>query len=298
MHPVEVLERLGGIADRQVLLRATTISRIRGALERGEIVKAGRGGYALPTAQNALRAARRLSGVGSHESAASYHGWETKADPERPNVIVPRNRKVALHARRGVLVHYRDLDEHEYSGLVTTKARTVIDCARDLPFDRALAVADSALRRGDLTRDELIGLGLRLPKLGRKRALAVIEAADGRAANPFESCLRAIALGVPGLTVEPQVVIDEDGFVVRPDLVDVTLRIVIEADSYAFHSSRTELRRDVRRYTGLVVRAWTVVRFTWEEVMFEPDYVRGCLVSLVEGAQERAVSPRRARKLA
>ncbi len=39
---------------------------------------------------------------------------------------------------------YRDLEEHEHDGVSTSKERTVIDCAKDLPFDRALAVADSA----------------------------------------------------------------------------------------------------------------------------------------------------------
>ncbi|MFT4009282.1 MAG: DUF559 domain-containing protein [Nocardioidaceae bacterium] len=296
VHPVEALQRLGGVADRQTLLCATTISSLRGALARGEIVKAGHRGFALPSAQRGLRAAQQLSGVASHESAASYHGWEIKSEPERPNVIVPRKRNVPFRARRGVQVRYRDLDEHEHGGLVTGKARTVIDCARDLPFDRALSVADSALRHEDVIQDELVELALALPNRGRARALRVIEAADGRAANPFESCLRAIALDVPGLCVEPQLVIEQDGFRGRPDLVDVTLRIVIEADSYEFHSSRADLHRDIRRYTALVVRGWTVVRFTWEDVMFDPDYVRACLVSLVEGAKEQAVARKGAQK--
>lgn len=127
VDPVEVLQRLGGVADRQALLRATTIGRVRGALARGEIIKAGWGGFALPSAQRGLRVAQQLSGLASHESAALHHGWEIKSEPEQPNVIVPRNRKVRLGER--------------------------------------------------------------------KRALRVVEAADGRAANPFESCLRAISLG-------------------------------------------------------------------------------------------------------
>jgi hypothetical protein len=32
---------------------------------------------------------------------------------------------------------------------VTSPAWTVIDCAKDLPFDEALAIADSALRHGE-----------------------------------------------------------------------------------------------------------------------------------------------------
>jgi hypothetical protein len=39
------------------------------------------------------------------------------------------------------------------------------------------------------------------------RAVRVVVAADGRAANPFESVLRASALDVPDLSVTPQVML-------------------------------------------------------------------------------------------
>ncbi|HSV41702.1 MAG TPA: DUF559 domain-containing protein [Nocardioidaceae bacterium] len=290
MHPVDALTRLGGVADHKTMLRLTSRRRLRTALVRGDVVKTGRGGYALVTAQAGLRAAMRLNGVASHENAAVYHGWEIKLEPEQPHVIVPRHRKVTEARRRGVLVWYRDLADHEHDGLATSKERTVIDCAKDLPFDRALAVADSALRHKDVDQDRLIELALALPSTGRARALRVVTAASELAANPFESVLRAIALDVPGLDVKPQVVISEFSYTCRPDLVDKALRVVIEADSFEFHSSRKALKKDIERYTNLVVRGWRVVRFSWEHVMFEPEYVRTCLVALVEGPQELATA--------
>lgn len=289
MHPVEALRRLGGVADRKTLLRLTSRRRLRTSLARGEVVKAGRYGFALVTAQAGLRAARALTAIASHESAAIYHGWEVKLPPERPHVIVPRHRKVPEHRRRGVHLWFRDLADHEHDGLATNKERTVIDCARDLPFDQALAVADSALRHGDVTKDRLLARALAIPTRGRAKAMRVVLAADGRAANPFESVLRAIALDVPGLAVEPQVVITEHAYTARPDLVDRAKRLVIEADSFEFHSTRKALRRDIERYTNLVVRGWIVVRFAWEHVMFEPEYVRSCLLALVEGPETLAI---------
>jgi very-short-patch-repair endonuclease len=85
--------------------------------------------------------------------------------------------------------------------------------------------------------------------------------------------------------------IEERGFRGRPDLVDRSRRIVIEAESFEFHGKRKALKRDCERYTGLVVRGWRVVRFAWEHVMFEPDYVQDCLVALVDGLPERATLP-------
>lgn len=100
------------------------------------------------------------------------------------------------------------------------------------------------------------------------------ECADARADNPFESVLRAIALGVPDLSVEPQVWIEGIG---RPDLVDVARRLVLEADSFEFHGRRAALTHDCERYNALVADGWRVLRFAWEHVMFQPAYVRGVL---------------------
>ena len=293
MHPVEALKRVGGIATRSELLRLTTRRRVRSALAKGEVIRTGRNRYALPTASEGVRAAGRLAGVASHRTAASMHGWKLAEQPPQPEVIVPRGRKIEPHRRRGIEVFWRRrLREDEVvRGLVTEPHRTVIDCARDLPFHEALAIADSALRSGDVDRDRLVQLALALPSAGRQTALRVVNAADGRAANPFESVLRAIALQVPGLAVEPQVEINERGFLGRPDLVDRRRRLVLEADSFEWHGGRKALHRDCARYNALVIRGWTVLRFSWEMVMLEPDYVRDCLMFWVEGPRRRTPLP-------
>lgn len=56
---------------------------------------------------------------------------------------------------------------------VTSPPRTVADCARWLPFDEALAVADSAMRAG-LTRRDLLAAVEALPRTGRERARWVV----------------------------------------------------------------------------------------------------------------------------
>ena len=90
--------------------------------------------------------------------------------------------------------------------------------------------------------------------------------------------LRAIALDVPGLDVRPQVWVGRIG---RPDLLDRRLRIVVEAESFEFHGQRRRLKRDCERYNALVIDGWAVIRFSWEHVMLEPEYVAGTLRALV-----------------
>jgi very-short-patch-repair endonuclease len=56
---------------------------------------------------------------------------------------------------------------------------------------------------------------------------------------------------------------------------------VLEAESYEWHGDRAGFRKDVRRYTLLTADGWTVLRFTWEDVLFRPDRVRRVIARAV-----------------
>lgn len=292
------LERLGGVATAAELGRFCSRERLRLALARGRVVRDGHGRYALPEADEALRAANRLSGVLCLDSAALYHGWKTKTRWSSPAVAVPRNRKLPAARREGVRVLYVDLPTADVRGRATSPVRTVMDCASRLPFDEALAIADSALREGDVSKPELVQAADLMPDRYRSRCQRVVREADGRADNPFESVLRAIALDVPGLSVTPQVQIGRR----RTDLADERLRIAVEAESFEFHGVRKLLKRDCERYNIFVLRGWFVLRFAWEHVMHEPDYVRDVLLAAVRllggGPHGRALQSRSERPAA
>ena len=287
MDPVSALTQLGGVATVGELGRLGSRGRLRAAVAAGDVVRVARGCYALPGADPARAAAAQVGGVVSHLSAAQHWRWKLKLPPQLPTITVPRRRSgLASH---DVELHWADLRPDQVRGRVTSPVQTVTDCARAYPFDVALSVADSALRAG-IARDRLRAAALASPRTGRGRAVRVVEAADSRAHNPFESVLRAIAYGVPGLCVEPQQWVGQIG---RVDLLDARLGLVIEAESFGFHSDRRSLARDVRRYTGFARLGLTIVRFTWEEVMFDPAYVQAVLADLVAlGPRARAVRRR------
>ncbi|YAL84169.1 DUF559 domain-containing protein [Dermacoccaceae bacterium W4C1] len=265
------LAQCGGQARHCELLTLVTRRQIRAAVESGELLRLRRGLYALAGLGEEERAAAAVGGVLSHRSAAIRHGWSVRSAPTHPEVIIPR-RSGRADGRR-VRLRWRDLQPQDITGSRTSPLRTVVDCARDLPLAEALSVADSALRSGAVGPHELIGALTTLPRTGRARAEVVLEQADARAANPFESSLRAIALEAVGPVFVPQRRIELSGWVVRPDLVDPIARVVLEADSHEFHTSRTQIARDCRRYNELMMTGWTVLRFAWEHVMFEPDWV-------------------------
>jgi very-short-patch-repair endonuclease len=178
-------------------------------------------------------------------------------------------------------------DVLEESGHVTSPTRTVLDCARRLPFAAALAVADSALRQGDVDPQALARAAEAVRGKGAERARRVARRASGLAANPFESVLRALALDA-GLDVVPQLGVEVRGVTVHPDVGDRERRIVLEADSWEFHTGRDAHERDCWRYTVLVCGGWRVLRFTWHQVMYDPDFVTECLLQVLSRSRERA----------
>ncbi|MDR7252092.1 very-short-patch-repair endonuclease [Nocardioides sp. BE266] len=265
MDAVDALTRLGGIGSTADILLLTTRKRLRRAVEARHVVHVSRGRYSLPTADQARAVALEVGGHLRLLSAAAHLGWETQWPARYPQVVA---RAKPEHPVDGELV-CDTLPRNDLDGWSTSHLRTVLDCAAELPFSEALAVADSALRHGDLTHDDLMAsLRPDTPAHVRK----VLEHATHLAANPFESALRAILVDA-GIDVVPQWETTVSGVTYHPDLADPFHALAIEADSWAFHAGRPEHDADCLRYNALVVAGWTVLRFTWEQVMFAPDVV-------------------------
>jgi len=295
---VSELTRLGGCATRAQLLHVASGRRIRRAVGAGAVVRVRRGRYALPFVDEHRRVAHHLTAVLSHLSAAVAHGWGVKTAPTSPWVTVRRHRRLSLQDREGVVVVWCDLEAAEIAAGVTSPVRTVLECARRLPFDEALAVADSALRAQDVTSGELRTAADALRGPGAPQARRVARHASGLAANPFESVLRAIVLDLfdgSGVKVTPQLPVWDHGLWARVDLGVERLHLALEAEGFAAHSSRSDLVRDCHRYTELAVWGWTVLRFSWEDVMLHPEYVRWAILGWLARREGRPVSapPRR-----
>jgi very-short-patch-repair endonuclease len=281
--PTERLQELGGIATRGTLLQTCDRGDLDRAVQAGDIVRIARGRYALAAVDDAQRAAARIAGVLALTSAALRHGWAVKVVPDRPQVMLSRGRRVRAD-ERGVDVHRAELMSSDVEDGVTTAEVTLSHCLRRLPFDEALAIADSALREG-VPQSLLLRIADEARGPGSPQMRRVARCASGEAANPFESVLRSIALDVPGLDVKPQVTVREPDIVARPDLVDVQSRIILEADSYQWHGGRAQLSADARRYDLLVVNGWLVLRFSFEHVMTQPEFVRRVLLAAVALAE-------------
>jgi hypothetical protein len=201
VDPVEALTQLGGVATLAELTQALTRHQVRHAVAGGRIEHLRRDTYVLPGLDEARRAAICAGGVLGGVGAAQYWGWKVRMPPDRPCVVLPRN---ARRPAGDLECHWQGLGEDDVVDGVTGRVATVVCCARWYDVPTALSVADSALREGVVTREQLLAAAEASPRTGRAKVLAVVAAADARAANPFESCLRAHALDVPGLHLEAQ----------------------------------------------------------------------------------------------
>lgn len=272
---VAELRGRGDVATWTELKTGLTRDQLEEALASGVASRVRRNLYVLADLREVRRIAIAAGGVASHLTAAQHWGWKVKDSPERPCITLARGSRVPTGQLE---LHWQDLGPRDVAGHVTRRVPTVIACARAYDEATALCVADSALREGQVTREQLLVAAQRSPRTGRARAIRVVQLADGRAANPFESALRWLCSSVVGLVAIPQ---REVAGVGRVDLMDERLGIVIEAESVEFHGSVEAFRRDARRYTECARRGLVVVRFTWREVMHEPDLVRAALVDVV-----------------
>lgn len=276
---VEILVRLGGCATA-AQLSGVPAGALKAALQRGEVERLARGVYGLPSLGQDRLAAIGYDGVVSHTSAAIAWGLPVLVRPEKPHITVPAHRRP--RAGRPAELHWAAVSTAERADRLTSLERTVLDCARILPFGEALAVADAALATGRLMKDELESAAVAMRGPGRPNAVWVADKATRLSESFLESMLRSllISAGVDGF--EPQVVVHIDGVRVRVDLGHRLARLALEAEGYAFHGSATAFAADCRRYDDLVTAGWLVLRFTYQQVIGEPAWVVETVRSALE----------------
>jgi hypothetical protein len=83
---------------------------------------------------------------------------------------------------------------------LTTVARTLVDCAREVPLEDAVVAMDAALLAGKSTREQLVDATTRARRWpGGPRAERALTLANGRAESPLETRgrLRIVGAGLP-----------------------------------------------------------------------------------------------------
>ena len=107
---------------------------------------------------------------------------------------------------------------------------------------------------------------------GSPAARQVADLVDGRAESPLESLQRALHAIRGFVDLEPQVTIHVRGATYRADFADRRRKILVECEG-STHRTSGGLTSDARRYSALALDGWLVLRFTWAQVVYDPEYV-------------------------
>ncbi len=264
-------------ADRSTILRRTRAG-LWLRLAPGLFAVAG----APTTWERAVSAAVRRIGnmsAASHRTAAHLHGLYGR--PHQIEVVTvasgKRNLPFVLHQCEDLV----KAEIVEIDGIPTTDAaRTIVDVGIPAGVDVAQIILDGALRREMTTLAEVarrIHLYGRRDRrgIGPARGL-VVERLGWQSVTDsvLEDAFLRLAdrAGLPRPVPQRRLVIRQRRRVVRLDF-DFGGRVVVELDSEKFHTDPDSFRLDRRRQNDLVQAGFTVLRFTWWDVMAAPEYV-------------------------
>jgi very-short-patch-repair endonuclease len=288
--------RVGALADRQhgVVARAQLLAAGMSSPAIGRAVNAGRlrpvfrGVYAA--GHVALRregwwlAALLACGEGaalSHRTAAAV--WNFHTSPAFPIDVTTSTNHGRKHAR--ITTHrtpLHPLDALIIDGLrVTTPSRTIVDLATTLS---GRALREAVERAQDLRRFEPQDIRATLARAPRRkgsRRLADLLALMQPDKDNARSHLERLFFALVREAKLPRPAANHEIAGRARDFVWIEQRLVVETDGYRYHSTRQARRRDNRRDRQLTALGWRPVRFTYEEIAFEPGEAAGELGELL-----------------
>lgn len=213
------------------------------------------------------------------------YGWDLLVEPTTVEVALPTGRwfnragiTVTQLVDRNIVKH-RNFGFEALSGL--SRVDTVLHCAVVLPLREAVTVADSAMRSKTVTLQQLKdSVRKRRGKRGYRRMRMVIEWSDPECGSVLESAFRVLMLESGIIRPASQQVIKGVG---RVDFVWRDHRLVVECDGRRWHDPEDARNTDRRRENGLTLDSWMLLRFSWHEIVYDQNYVLGCVRRSLEG---------------
>jgi len=270
MDIAEWVTARGGIVHRQQILDAgIPASRLRATITRGEVDRVRRYWVTTKNAPAALVGAAQASGRLACVSAASVRGWwiPEGVDSSLHVAVKPDGHAPPAH----VVTHWSaplvPLPAHHLIESVPDCLEHVASC---LPFEQALIVWESALRHERMHPDAVAKMSWRTPA---SRRLASI--ATGRSDSGLETIF-VVRLSPWGVSVRQQVLI-------AGHRVDALLgdRLVVQLDGFAYHSTPQDRQRDLAHDRELIARGYTVLRFSYRDVVTDWASVERTLSTVI-----------------
>jgi very-short-patch-repair endonuclease len=272
----------GGIISRRQLRQLSHSDRsIDGLLHRGRLLTTTCAGVYRVAGAPESPEGRRWLAVLATRSPLSYltaaQLWNLPvADDGRLHITRFDRKRLVWPA--GVRVHRVVLEPDavtdELGPPVTNRVETLLDCLGSIPPAAARTLADRAKQQRWLERADLEHRLKRQPgRWGNQQLRSLLAAMGDDAHSEAERRLHALlrGAGIIGWRANLAVTIPGGRFVI--DAAFVQQRIAIEIDGYGPHSSREAFQGDRTKSNLLIAAGWTVLRFTWSDLVDRPSYV-------------------------
>ena len=276
------LRQAGIITRAQALAAGLTARQIEHRLSTREWLVAFTGVYRLhasvPLPETRMWAASLWLGPSlllADEAAAWW--WSILPDPPPRWTFVGHTRRRAHEDVRVIDAFVDPQDRWTHRGIpVLSRPWAVLRAAGALERQRAgtgIALIDRAKQTRAVRQAELQHALDRHSGCRGSATLRTLVARTGDGAHSELERLAVAALRRAGVTgFEPNLTVRlSDGHAVEIDIAFPDRRIAIELDGFAFHSGADAFRRDLRRANRLMADGWTVRRFTWDDVVGDPE---------------------------
>ena len=282
-YPVASAGQLGGAGLESRVVGAAVQQEILLRLRRGAYVRRSYWNTLKPWDQDRLLVIAHYESTGgsaryTHVSAAMLHGCDVwDAGPLVHVTTQYSNSRTS--AGKDVRTHRLPLPDNDLASLwtpdgreiqTTTIERTVLDCARILPVDKAAVIGDHALRKG-ASMDTMWQLLDESPvKRGSRRASDLLNVLDRRSESAGETRTRLLLSSFGVNTFTPQVEIQTAEGLFRADFADTAARVIIEFDGTAkyvdYKPTEAVLIAERLRETSLMETGWRVFRVRWKHL--------------------------------
>lgn len=277
-----LLRQAGVISRAQALTSGLTSRQVGGLLQRGDWLREWPGVYRLhataPTPETGLWAALLwLGGDALLADRGALWWWGLTADPPTTWAFVTPLHRVSDGKVRllDVFVDPAERDRHRGIAVLSvplTVLRAAVEAEEERP-GAGIALIDRAKQQRKVTAADLERALDRHPGTwGYRTARRLLERTGDRAHSELERMAVALlrSAGLTGFEVNLSVRL-ASGRRVELDVAFPERRVVIELDGYAYHSSPEAHRTDLQRANELMAEGWTVRRFTYSDLLADPE---------------------------
>ena len=247
-----------GIAHRGLAERAGfTPSEVRKAARSGAIQVIRRSWLRLPESTGDLVTAASAGALVACISAARHRGWWVPegADARIHLRFPPHGRSAHIE---GVAHWSRAIAPTAPFDLVESPEDALAHIAACFSPETAVVIWESAIRTEGISIEALRGIRWR-----STAAATCAQRVNGLSDSGLETIF-VYRLNGWGLPIRQQIVLAG----ARVDIL-IGERLVIQIDGYAFHSSSAQRTRDVTHDAELRLRGYTVLRFTYAQVIHD-----------------------------